>query len=288
MVRPANLKGVEFTGAQGKVVKFIENRRFSLTITFLILINAIILGLETDEYIHLHYGQMLAVVDHLILSVFVVEMLLKIFVYRLSFFKAGWNVFDVIVVVISLLPATGPLSVLRALRILRVLRLMSVVPQMRHVIAALFHAIPGMASIVAVLLILFYVSAVLATKLFGVHPDPNMQEWFGTVAASMYSLFQIMTLEGWSEGMVRPTMQIFPWAWMFFVPFIIITSFAVLNLFIGIIVDAMQRSQEKPREEQVAEIESAVQMETDELHDDLKNVHKELAEIKKLLKQAAK
>ena len=97
-----------------------------------------------------------------------------------------------------------------------------------------------MVSVVAILLLIFYVASVLSTKLFGAHPDTNMQEWFGSVSASAYTLFQIMTLESWSMGVVRPTMDIFPWSWMFFLPFIIITSFAVLNFFIGIIVDSMQ------------------------------------------------
>jgi voltage-gated sodium channel len=126
------------------------------------------------------------------------------------------------------------------LRILRVLRLISVVPQLRRVVSAIGHSIPGMVSVVGVLGLIFYVASVLATKLFGTYPDPNMQEWFGSIGASAYTLFQIMTLESWSMGVVRPTMELFPWAWSFFIPFIIITSFAVLNFFIGIIVDSMQ------------------------------------------------
>ena len=167
-------------------------------------------------------------------------MLLKFYVYRFSFFKSGWNNFDFIIVAIAWVPAIGPFAILRALRILRVLRLLSVVPQMRKVIAAIGHSIPGMASVISVLILLFYVAAVMVTKLFGQHPNPQMQEWFGSVGASAYTLFQVMTLESWSMGIVRPTMEIYPWAWLFFVPFIIITSFAVLNLFIGIIVDSMQ------------------------------------------------
>ena len=125
---------------------------------------------------------------------------------------------------------------LRALRILRVLRLLSVVPQMRTVVGALFKALPGMGSILAVLLLVFYVAAVMTTKLFGA----SFPDWFGSVGASMYSLFQIMTLESWSMGIVRPVMDVYPKAWLFFVPFVVITSFAVLNLFIALIVNSMQ------------------------------------------------
>ena len=98
--------------------------------------------------------------------------------------------------------------------------------------------------------LMFSVSSVLATRIFGTHPDPNMQEWFGSISASAYTLFQIMTLESWSMGVVRPTMELFPWAWSFFLPFIIITSFAVLNFFIGIIVDSMQIAQKLEAEEE--------------------------------------
>jgi voltage-gated sodium channel len=155
---------------------------------------------------------------------------------------------------------------------------------MRRVISALGHSIPGMASVVAVLCLLFYVSAVLATKLFGVHEAPNMQEWFGTIGASAYTLFQIMTLESWSMGIVRPTMELYPLAWVFFVPFIIITSFAVLNLFIGIIVDAMQMvQQEEHREhEEMLNETDVVHEELKLLNQSIKSLHAEVMEVKKL------
>jgi voltage-gated sodium channel len=170
---------------------------------------------------------------------------LRLWAYRARFFRGGWNVFDFVIVAIAWLPTTGAFSVLRALRVLRVLRLLSVVPQMRSVVGALLNALPGMGSIVAVLLLVFYVSAVMATQLFGAaFPD-----WFGSVGASMYSLFQIMTLESWSMGIVRPLMEVYPLAWLFFVPFVIVTSFAVLNLFIALIVNSMQSVHEQDRQE---------------------------------------
>jgi voltage-gated sodium channel len=223
----------------------VESPRATKIITALIILNAVVLGLETSDYMLAHYGGLLAALDKGILVIFTLEVLAKLRLYGRGFFRSGWNWFDFIIISISWVPASGALSVLRALRILRVLRLLSVVPQMRRVISSLGHAIPGMASVMGVLGLLYYVSAVLATKLFGTHPDPNMQAWFGTLGDSAYTLFQIMTLESWSMGIVRPTMELFPWAWVFFVPFIIVTSFAVLNLFIGIIVDAMHTSQQE-------------------------------------------
>ncbi|GAB3019278.1 ion transporter [Bowmanella dokdonensis] len=229
---------------QVRLQSLIETRWFSQAIIALILINAVTLGLETTNWGQANIHA-LHIVDTLILCVFTLELLAKLLVYGRQFFRGGWNWFDLVIVSLSWLPASGPFAVMRAFRILRVMRLFSVVPQMRRVIGALGHSLPGMGSVVGVLGIIFYISAVLVTKLFGHHPDANMQEWFGSIGASAYTLFQVMTLESWSMGIVRPTMDLFPWSWLFFLPFIIITSFAVLNLFIGIIVDAMQTMHEQ-------------------------------------------
>jgi voltage-gated sodium channel len=219
----------------------IESRRFEMVITVLIVINAITLGLETSAEAMAAFGPTLLMVDRIILTVFVLELLARFLVYRLDFFRDPWRIFDFLVVAIALVPATGNLSVLRALRILRVLRLITVVPSLRRVVGGLVAALPGMGSVVMLLALVYYVFAVMATKLFAA----SFPEWFGTIGASAYSLFQIMTLESWSMGIVRPVMEVYPWAWMFFIPFIVTTSFAVLNLFIGIIVSAMQEESEE-------------------------------------------
>ena len=279
MVEPNST--VKLQGKRRAISAFVEHPKFTVFITTLILINAVTLGLETDAVIMSKFGFWLKWFDKLILLVFTVEILLKLYAYRLSFFRSGWNIFDFSIVSIAWLPTTGALSVLRALRILRVLRLLSVVPQMRRVISALGHSIPGMISVVGVLVIIFYVSAVLTTKLFGNHPDPNLQEWFGSVGASAYTLFQIMTLESWSMGIVRPVMAHFPLSWIFFVPFIIITSFAVLNLFIGIIVDAMQIVQQETRQIDKSEIKEFTHGELMSLHERFDELHTEINNLKK-------
>ena len=232
-------------GTREQIGALIESKHFQNSITSLIVLNAITLGLETSAEIRSEIGSILEIIDFAVLIIFVFEIVLKLLVKRLDFFKNGWNLFDFIVVGISLVPAAGPLYILRAFRILRVLRLISAVPQMRRVVQALIKAIPGLLSIIALISLIFYVSAVLSTNLFGA----EFEEWFGSIGASMYSLFQIMTLESWSMGIVRPVMKVFPYAWAFFVPFIMITSFAVINLFIGVIVDAMQSVQEELAEE---------------------------------------
>jgi voltage-gated sodium channel len=218
---------------------FVESRGFALAVTIVIAVNAITLGLETWPLAMQAAGPLLLTLDRLALWFFTVEIGLKIWLYRGRFFRDAWSVFDFVIVAVAWLPSAGPLSVLRALRIIRALRLLTIVPQMRTVIGALFRALPGMGSVIAVLMLVFYVAAVMATKLFAA----DFPEWFGSVGASMYSLFQIMTLESWSMGIVRPVMEQYPYAWLFFVPFIIVTSFAVLNLFIALIVNSMQSMQ---------------------------------------------
>lgn len=214
---------------------FIESGAFQNFIIGVIIVNAVTLGLETSGTAMNLAGPVLIVLDRIALSIFIIEIVLKLIVYRLRFFRDAWNIFDFLVVGVTLMPAGEGVSVLRSLRILRVLRLISVVPSLRKVVHALLRAIPGMGSVVALLSLVFYVAAVMATKLFGA----SFPDWFGSIGASFYTLFQVMTLESWSMGIVRPVMEVYPYAWLFFIIFILLTTFAVLNLFIAIIVDAM-------------------------------------------------
>lgn len=219
-----------------RLKSLVESPGFERFIIAIIVINAITLGLETVPVAMALFGPVLVAIDSAILAIFVVELLAKFAVYRTRFFHSPWRVFDFIIVAIALVPTAGALSVLRALRILRVLRLISALPSLRRVIGGLLTALPGMGSIMLLLLLVFYVFSVMATKLFG----GEFPQWFGSIFLSAYSLFQIMTLESWSMGIVRPVMETFPWAWAFFIPFIASTTFTVLNLFIGVVVSAMQ------------------------------------------------
>ena len=223
-----------------RLQNWLESRLFERFIITVIVINAIGLGLETSPAIMAAIGPAVQVIDRIAIAIFVVEIALKLFAYRLGFFRNGWNIFDLAIVSAALIPAGEQFSVLRALRILRALRLISVVPSMRKVIVGLFKAIPSIGTVIVMLVLLFYISAVMATKLFG----QAFPEWFGNLGLSLYSLFQIMTLESWSMGIVRPVMEVYPYAWAFFVPFILLTSFIVLNLFIGVIVNAMAEATE--------------------------------------------
>jgi len=252
------------------IKRLIEGRRFETIILVLIVINAITLGLETDPNVMQRFGGFLVWLDRLILAVFVVELVLRLLVYRLDFWRDPWRVFDFIIVGIALAPSTGNLSVLRALRILRVLRLISVVPSLRKVVGGLVAALPGMGSIVMLLSLVFYIFAVMSTGMYG----DAFPEWFGSLGASAYSLFQIMTLESWSMGIVRPVMAEFPFAWVFFIVFILCTSFTVLNLFIGIIVSAMQ-----------AEHEDEATAERDQLRRDQVEILKEIKSLRRQIEE---
>jgi len=273
MVRPETIS--QLSGRRRQIADFVEHPRFVLAITVLIIINAVTLGLETDAGLMARVGGLIGALDTLILLVFTVEVGLKLYAYRLQFFRSPWNVFDFLIVAVAWLPSSGGLSILRALRILRAARLMSVVPQMRRVIGAIGHSLPGMVSVIGVLALVFYISSVLTTKLFGGHPDPEMREWFGTIWASAYTLFQVMTLESWSMGIVRPVMEVYPYAWLLFVPYIMVVTFAVLNLFIGIVVDAMQQQND-------AQTDAVIEVTQKEYHHLLTEIKSLRAEVRSM------
>ena len=216
--------------------RFALSPAFQRAVTALILLNAATLGLETSAAATARWGAALHALDTALLWAFTAELALRIYAFRGRFFRDPWGLFDLAVVAIAWVPATGALSVLRALRVLRVLRLVSVLPSLRLVVEAMLAALPGMGSIVLLMGLIFYVFAVMATKLYG----DLLPERFGTLGASLFTLFQMMTLESWAEANVRPILEREPLAWMFFVPFILVATFVVLNLFIGVIVDSIQ------------------------------------------------
>ncbi|WP_058554667.1 ion transporter [Thiohalocapsa sp. ML1] len=262
-----------------RIGAWIESAPVQRFIIAVIILNAVTLGLETSAGIMARWGGLLHVLDRAALAIFVVEIGLKLYAFRLRFFRGAWNVFDFIVVAIALVPATGPLAVLRALRVLRVLRLVSTVPRLRFVVEALLAAVPGITSIAGLMLLLFYVFAVMSTSLFG----PAFPEWFGSIGASMYTLFQVMTLESWSMGIVRPVMAEYPAAWAFFVPFILIATFTMLNLFIGIIVDTMQTMHEAEHAAERREVEGAMHEDTDRVLAEVQRLRQDIAALRAAL-----
>ncbi|MEX0370642.1 MAG: ion transporter [Tateyamaria sp.] len=249
------------TSPRARLRAFLEQPRVHNAILALIIFNAITLGVGTSRTVQANIGDVLQVIDRIILGIFVIELALKLFAYRMQFFRNSWNIFDLFVVGVGLLPQTAGLSALRGLRVIRALRLLSVIPQMRAVVQALLDALPGMGAVIVMISIVFYVFGVMATIMYGAVFD----EWFGTLGRSLYSLFQIMTLESWSMGIVRPVMEVFPSAWAFFVPFIVITAFSVLNLFIGLLVNTMQSAVEAETEAEFEKLRALVREETDQV-----------------------
>lgn len=258
----------------GWLARIINHPYFERTILAVIVINAITLGLETSKSLMAVYGGLLQTIDTIIMVIFVVEIVARMIVFGARFWRDPWSIFDFVIVLITLVPATGNLSIFRALRILRAMRLISAIPSVRRVVTSLLSAIPSMSAVIFLLLLINYIFAVMSTKLFGA----SFPEMFGTIGASFYTLFQIMTLEGWSGDVVRPVMKVYPFAWAIFVPYIVVVTFAVLNLFIGIIVDAMQQKAEAESERviEVTETEYARLMtELRALRDDVQQLKKQ-------------
>tara|TARA_B110000037_G_C17006468_1_gene459471 strand:+ start:222 stop:1079 length:858 start_codon:yes stop_codon:yes gene_type:complete len=259
-----------------KARNFVEHNFVRNTILGIIVFNAIMLGLSTSEAIMANFGSLLSVLDHFVLFIFVLEMLLKLYAYGIRFFRNAWNIFDLFVVSVGLLPQTEGLSALRGLRVIRAMRLLSAIPQMRAVVQALLNALPGMGAVIIMISIVFYVFAVMATIMYG----DTFDIWFGTLGRSFYTLFQIMTLESWSMGVVRPIMEVHPAAWIFFVPFIVITAFSVLNLFIGLLVNTMQSAVEEDTEAEFEKLRVLVRSETEQVDLHVGEMHAELRELR--------
>jgi voltage-gated sodium channel len=260
---------------RARAARLVMSSAFQRTVIGLILLNAATLGLETSHSVMASWGGLLVALDRTLLVLFTAELAIRIYAFRGRFFRDPWGLFDLAVVAISWAPQTGPLAVLRALRVLRVLRLVSVVPSMRLVVEAMLKALPGMGSIVLLMALMFYVFAVMATKLYG----ELAPERFGTLGASLFTLFQMMTLESWAEANVRPILEHQPMAWLFFVPFILIATFVVLNLFIGVIVDSIQTLREQRDAPTTASVQAASDAARSEAHLDTQTL---LAEIRAL------
>jgi voltage-gated sodium channel len=251
--------------------QFVENAKFQNFIIGLIVLNGITMGFETSKSFATNYHIFFEWFNFFVITIFTIEIILRIYVYKGSFFRDSWSLFDFTVVAISLVPASGGFEIFRVLRVLRLFRLITVVPQMRKIIAALLSVIPGIASIAGLLTLFFYIFAIMSTQLFG----EKFPGWFGTLGESFYTLFQIMTLESWSMGIVRPVMEVYPFAWVFFIPFIFLATFIIVNLIIAIVVDAMNEMNAQEEENIVNEVhlaEDAAKLEIQKLRNDIQEL----------------
>lgn len=250
--------------------KIVNSKFFQNTILFFILLNAVLVGLETSPKIVKAFGNVIDFLSSFCLAVFVLELILRIASQRLQFFKDGWSIFDLLIVCGVFVFDNGVFSTFRVFRVIRVLRLISVIPKVRLILQTLINSLMPMFSIGVLLLIFFYIYAVITTNLYG----EKFPQWFGDLGESFYTLFQIMTFESWSMGIVRPVMEIYPTAWIVFVSFVLIAGYMVLNIAIGIIVDCISELKESEKSEQKNDLTNQIQ-----------NLQKEIQELKDLLKK---
>lgn len=252
-----------------------SHRYFERIVIGAIALNSLILGLETLPGVMAKWGPFLIAVDMAFIAFFTIEIVLRITTQGRTFFKSGWNIFDFVIVAVTLMPFLGNLSVLRAFRILRALRILSVIPAFRTVIQGFFASLSGLLSVSAVLFLVVYISAVLAVKIFG----DSFPSYFGNLFVSLFTLFQILTLESWGS-IVREVMSEYPYAWAFFLPYIMVTAFAVFNLLIGIIVNSMQRAHEEETRETIEAVERITTAEYKILSEKLDALREEIKKLR--------
>ncbi|MET3682744.1 voltage-gated sodium channel [Alkalibacillus flavidus] len=257
-----------------KSAQIVNHKVFQPTIITLIIINAVIVGLESYRGLYDTYGEWFVRVDTFVLIIFSLEIVLKLLAARptTNFFKDGWNVFDFVIVASSFIFMGSPfVTVLRILRVLRVFRTISVIPSLRKIVNALIMTLPSLGTIMLLLGIMFYVFSVMGTFLFrDVAPD-----YFGTIEETLLTLFQIITLESWASAIMRPIMDEIWWAWTYFVAFILVGTFIVLNLFVGVIVNNFEKVEQLENGETPAE---------DELKDEVSQLRGEIQELKQIIR----
>lgn len=275
-----------------KAKKFVESNLFQNFILVVIALNAIIMGILTVRDLPYGVQQALTMVDTVCLWIFVAELLIKLVVYRFHFFGSGWNLFDLAVVILSIFSDLSFFSVFRIFRIFRVLRslkalkslrgfrMISGLKNLRMIVEAIGRSIPGICWSGMLLLLVYYIFSIMGTTLFG----PQFPDWFGSIGKSFYTLFQVMTLESWSMGISRPVMEVFSWAWIYFVPFVLCTSFLIMNVVVGIVVNAISEVSES----QVREDKEAPEDTEDtqiQLRRELASLREQLAHVEELLAQ---
>ena len=261
-----------------KLKDFVDSKAFQNTILIVIVINSIILGLQTSSIITASIGGVLEILDMICLGIFIIEMLLKMIAYKfVGYFKSAWNWFDFIIIITSVLSGLAVLSSIRILRVFRVFRSLKGLRGFK-MIGAIGKSIPGMSWTAFLLLIIYYIFSIIGVTQFG----ERFPEWFGDIPKAMYTLFQVMTLESWSMGISRPVMEVFDFAWAYFVPFVLISSFVMMNVVVGIVVNAISEVAEFNKKEVHEENGTAdIKAEIDAVKEHLSKLEDMLAKQKK-------
>ncbi len=252
--------------------QLVESKWFQFGILGVICLNALVFGVQTSVWARTHCGKLLTGIDSVCLAVFTVELVLKLAVYNRRFCKDPWNIFDFIVVAVSFVPDCGMFSSVRLFRILRIFKLISGIRHMRIILGAIVKSVRGIMWTGSLLVLIYYVYGILGTHLFGA----AFEDWFGSLGKSVYTLFQVMTLESWSMGIARPVIAAYPYAWVYFITYILMTSFLVMNIVVGIVLTSITeccqaeepvakksslREELSKLKEQIAAVEAALEKE---------------------------
>lgn len=239
-----------------------EHPYFMNTIIGFIIINAVLVGLETYPFFDENYSAWLDIANQALLWIFTVEIIIRLIGSRSlgAFFKDPWSLFDFMIVASGhILVGSHFVTVLRILRVLRVLRAISIIPSLKLMVNALLKTIPSMGTVLLLLGIFFYIYAVIGTMLY----QSVAPEYFGSLHASLLTLFQVVTLESWASGVMRPMLAQDPTSWWYFVSFIMIGSFVIINLLVGVIVNNVEEAHREdtpsPTDLKLAEMQKEMQ-----------------------------
>lgn len=272
-----------------KACSLVESMGFQAAVMVVIVANALTLGLQTYP-LPPEVQRALLVFDDLCLLFYVIEAALKIYAHRGAYFHDGWNIFDLVIILVSLIPSwllpipTQVARIIRVFRAFKAFRLIGAFRNMRVIVEALISSIPGVIWTAVLMGIVFYVYAVIGTVAFaGVYPDH-----FGSLHETLYTLFQVMTLESWSEGVARPVIAQIPLASVYFVSFVMISAFIMVNVIVGIVVGAIEDSRAKLAEEIEAEKHACEPADESALHSELAQVREHLAAVERLLENREK
>ena len=250
-------------------------------ITFVIILNAAVLGILTDRTLSAEEVLFLEAVDKACLVIFTVELIAKLLVYRRSFWSEGWNIFDFVIVLSSIVFISSSISVIRAFRIFRLLKALAEFPELQILVSSMLKAIPSMTWALLLLFIVFYIFAVFGSTMYG----DAFPELFGDIGGSMFTLFQVMTFESWATAVARPIMATYSYAWVYFLVFILLTAVTLLNVMVGIVVEAVSSIAEAVKQEQAAAAgETALPEDSSDEEREAK-IRKHLEEIEALLKK---
>lgn len=265
----------------GVLEKALHWKHTQRIITFVIILNAAVLGILTDRTLSVEEISLLEMIDKACLVIFTIELIAKLLVYRRSFWSEGWNIFDFVIVLSSIIFISSSVSVIRAFRIFRLLKALAEFPELQILVSSMLKAIPSMSWALLLLFIIFYIFGVFGSTMYG----DTFPELFGDIGGSMFTLFQVMTFESWATAVARPIMEIHDYAWIYFLIFILLTAITLLNVMVGIVVEAVGTISAAVKERQAAEAAEEAPPEVCAADEIEAKIREHLAQIEELLQK---